>query len=461
METVSTTINENLGALSIRQMLAAYGSGILSPVDTIRSCMDAVARHDQRLHAWACFDPEKALAQARAAEQRITTAGKLGRLEGIPVGVKDIFNTADYPTEMGSRQWKGYTPGNDARTVYSLRQAGAIIPGKTATAEFAVHALGDTVNPHDETRTPGTSSSGSAVAVAVGMVPAALGTQTGGSIVRPASYCGVYGFKPSFGLIPRTGMLKTTDSLDTVGFLARHLEDLELVLDVLRVHGKNYPISDAALGDSARQSAPRGRPWKVALAKTHTWSAAHQYARDALLQWAARLASAKDLQVTEVSLPAPLDRAHEVHATIYDKTLAYYFSEEFKQPELMSAIMLEIVGRGAKVTRHAYLAALEAQSQMAAAMDRLFLDYDIVLSLSTAGDAPLRHASEPPDPALIWTTCHLPVVSVPKFVSPQGLPFGVQVVARRYNDLQLLRFLSFLREIAEIPASARPVAEDE
>ena len=458
MEAVSTTTSETLSALSIREMLAAYGGGAFSPIDVIRSCIDAVARHDQRLHAWTCFDPEKALAQARAAAQRIAAAGKLGRLEGVPVGVKDIFNTADYPTEMGSRQWKGYTPGNDARTVYSLRQAGAIIPGKTATAEFAVHALGDTVNPHDESRTPGTSSSGSAVAVAVGMVPAALGTQTGGSIVRPASYCGVYGFKPSFGLIPRTGMLKTTDTLDTVGFLARHFEDLEPMLEVLRVHGRNFPISDAALGDSVRQAAPRGRPWKIALARTHTWSAAHEYARDALLQWAARLATAHGLEVADVSLPAPLDRAHEVHSTIYDKTLAYYFAEEFKQPELMSPIMLEIVARGSKITRDAYLGALEAQSQMAAAMDRLFHDYDILLSLSTAGDAPLRHASEPLDPALIWTASHLPVVSVPKFASPQRLPFGVQVVARRYNDLQLLQFLSHLRAIDEIPASAHPLA---
>jgi Asp-tRNA(Asn)/Glu-tRNA(Gln) amidotransferase A subunit family amidase len=458
---MSTTIGENLSALSIRRTLDGYRGGTLSPVDVVQSCVEAVARLDQRLHAWTCFDPEKALAQARASARRILTAGAHGGLEGIPVGVKDVFNTVDFPTEMGSRLWKGYTPGNDARAVFSLRQAGAIVPGKTATAEFAVHALGDTVNPHDAARTPGTSSSGSAVAVATGMVPVALGTQTGGSIIRPASYCGVYGFKPSFGLIPRTGTLKTTDSLDTVGFLARHLEDLEPMLDVLRVHGRNYPVSDAALGDEVRQSAPRGRPWRVALAKTHTWGAAQPYARDALLQWGARLASTKGFDVAEVPLPSPLDEAHQIHATIYDKTLAYYFAEEFKQPELMSPIMLEIVARGAKVTRQAYLDALEAQSRMAAAMDVLFHDHDIVLSLSTAGDAPLRHASEPPDPALVWTACHLPAVSVPKFFSPPRLPFGVQVVARRYNDLQLLRFLSFLLEIGEVPASAPAVSGDE
>jgi len=454
---MSIAVGEDLSALSIRRMLDAYRVRSLSPVDVVQHCIDTVSRLDQRLRAWRCFDPERALIQAQSSVKRMHESGVLGALEGIPVGVKDVFNTVDFPTEMGSQLWKGYTPGNDARAVFSLRQAGAIIPGKTATAEFAVHALGDTVNPHDASRTPGTSSSGSAVAVAVGMVPVALGTQTGGSIVRPASYCGVYGFKPSFGLIPRTGMLKTTDSLDTVGFLARHLEDLEPMLEVLRVHGKNYPISDAALGDLARQSTPRGRPWKIALAKTHTWAVAQSYARDALLQWGGQLASNKDLEVVEVQMPEPLESAHQVHATIYDKTLAYYFAEEFKQPELMSPIMREIVARGSRITRQAYLDALEAQSRMAAAMDLLFQDYDMVLSLSTAGDAPPRHANEPPDPALVWTACHLPTVSVPKFISPQRLPYGVQVVARRYNDLQLLRFLSFLHEIGEVPASAHPV----
>jgi Asp-tRNA(Asn)/Glu-tRNA(Gln) amidotransferase A subunit family amidase len=368
---MSTSVGENLSALSIRRTLDAYRAGSLSPVDVAQSCIEAVAHLDQRLHAWACFEPERALAQARAAAQRIATSGIRGRLEGVPVGVKDIFNTADFPTEMGSRLWKGYSPGNDARAVFSLRQAGAIIPGKTATAEFAVHALGDTVNPHDAARTPGTSSSGSAVAVAVGIVPVALGTQTGGSIVRPASYCGVYGFKPSFGLIPRTGMLKTTDSLDTVGFLARHLEDLEPMLDVLRVHGRNYPISDAALRDEARQSAPRGRPWKIAMTRTHTWEVAQPYAKDALVEWCLRLASLPQVEVEDVTLPSQLERAHEVHTTIYDKTLAYYFAEEFKQPDLMSRVMREVVVRGSAIDKGRYLDALASQSEMASAMDRL------------------------------------------------------------------------------------------
>src|SRR5688572_17567858 len=184
---MTTITREAVNQLSIRRMLAGYADGTLKPRQIARACADVVARLEVQLHAWAVFDAEKALAQARAAEFHLAAGGPVRRLEGIPIGVKDVFNTVDFPTEMGSRLWKGYTPGNDARAVFSLRQAGAVIPGKTATAEFAVHALGETVNPHDPKVTPGTSSSGSAVAVATGMVAAALGTQTGGSIVRPAS----------------------------------------------------------------------------------------------------------------------------------------------------------------------------------------------------------------------------------------------------------------------------------
>ena len=455
---MATMTRDAVNLLSIRRMLAGYADGTLRPSEVARACADAVARLDHSLHAWAVFDAEKAMAQARAAELHLATGRPRGQLEGVPIGVKDVFNTVDFPTEMGSRLWKGYTPGNDARAVFSLRQAGAVIPGKTATAEFAVHALGNTVNPHDPEVTPGTSSSGSAVAVAAGMVPAALGTQTGGSIVRPASYCGVFGFKPSFGLIPRTGTLKTTDSLDTIGVLAHHLEDLEPLLDVLRVRGRNFPISDAALCDSGRQSAPSGRPWRVAIARTHTWDAAQVYSKDALLGWARHLSSLRGIEVSDVALPAALAHVHEVHTTIYDKTLAYYFAEEIKQQDLMSMVMRDIVARGSIISKETYLAALGEQSVMAAAMDRFFLDHDIVISLSTAGEAPPRHAQEPRDPALIWTACHLPAVSVPKFLSPRGLPFGVQAVARRYNDPQLLRFLSFLQSCGEVPTAATALA---
>ncbi|MDD1667140.1 MAG: amidase [Methanomicrobiales archaeon] len=442
--------------LSIGAILEGYRSGALDPVEVARRCIGQVEALDGRVAAWACFDPEQLLDQARASAGRIREGAPPRPLEGIPVGVKDIMNTADFPTQMGSPIWKGFTPGNDARAVFSLRQAGAVIPGKTVTAEFAVHTTGRTVNPHDPSRTPGTSSSGSAAAVACGMVPAALGTQTAGSIVRPASFCGVYGCKPSFGLIPRTGMLKTTDSLDTVGFFTLHLADLPRVLDVLRVHGPNYPRSDRALRDPRRQELPRGRPWRVSLVKTHTWDGAHPYARRSLRAWVDRLAGDGDVVVDEPDLPAGMERAHEVHATIYNKTLSYYFREEFRRGELVSPIMKDLIRAGLEIPVDRYQVALRDQERMARSMDRFLGDREILVSLATAGEAPPREEAERPDPALMWTMTHLPVVCAPAFASPRGLPFGVQVVARRYSDLLLLRFLGHLRSLDLIPEAAFP-----
>src|SRR3990167_2662710 len=255
-------------------------------------------------------------------------AAKKGLLPYIPLGIKDIYNTTDFPTQMGSPLWKDFTPGNDARAVYHLKRQGANIVGKTVTAEFAVHALDKTLNPYDATRTPGTSSSGSAVAVSLGMVPVATGTQTAGSIVRPASFCGVYGCKSSFGTIPRTGMLKTTDSLDQVGFLNIHQEDLRRLFDSMRVKGENYPISNAALNDPARQSKSKGKPWRVGFARTHTWKIAPQYAQEALEIFIKKLAKEKDIEIIDADIPASMQNTHEVHQTIYDKSLAYYFKSE-------------------------------------------------------------------------------------------------------------------------------------
>jgi len=442
--------------LCIGDILDGYRSGSMDPVGVARRCIGQVRKYEKRCLAWACFDPVSLMHQARASAERMKAGEPARPFEGIPVGVKDIMNTADFPTQMGSPIWKDFTPGNDARIVFYLKQAGAVIPGKTVTAEFAVHTLGKTLNPHDPSRTPGTSSSGSAAAIATGMVPAALGTQTAGSIVRPASFCGVYGCKPSFGLIPRTGMLKTTDSLDTVGFFALHYADLRRVFGVVRVRGPNYPLSEAALGDRKRQEKPRGRPWRVALVKTHTWEQAHPYARSSLARLAGKLAATGLAEVEEPDLPKGMDRAHEVHATIYNKTLSYYFQDEFRRGELVSPVMKDLMRAGDGIPLDTYMDALREQERMAAAMDRFFGGYDVLVSLATAGEAPPREETERPDPALMWTMTHLPVVCAPAFTSPRGLPFGVQMAARRYNDLLLFRFCDDLRAAGLIPEGANP-----
>lgn len=424
--------------------------------DVANVCIDTVERHNGKYKVWVCFDKEILLQQTQNIKRHINEYKEIRPLEGIPIGIKDIYNTVEFPNQMGSPIWKDFYPGNDARVIYYLRNAGGIIPGKTTTAEFAVHALGQTLNPHDVTRTPGTSSSGSAVAVALGMTPIAIGTQTAGSIVRPASFCGIYGCKPSFGLIPRTGMLKTTDSLDTVGYFTIHFEDLERVFNVIRVHGLNYPISHTILNDYNRQNKPFNRPWKVLLARDHTWKYAYPYAQTALSDFARKLSQKDDIEVVETDLPEEMNMSHDIHSIIYDKTLSYYFKEEFKRSELISPIMNKLIQHGNEITVSQYLQALKDQESLAHIMDKFLQNYDVMILLSTAGEAPLREEIERPDSALIWTMTHLPVISAPVFISPKGLPFGVQFVTRRYNDLFLFKFCKYLLSLDLIPEGPNP-----
>lgn len=443
--------------LTIESIIDSYRKGRVSPVDIAKICIDQFRRFEKRFQAWEYFDEKKLILQARNCEKNINATKIIRPLEGIPVGIKDVFNTIDYPTQMGSKIWKDFTPGNDARVVFNIKQAGAVIPGKTVTAEFAVHTLGKTFNPHNIKRTPGTSSSGSAVAIALGMVPVALGTQTAGSIIRPASFCGVYGFKPSFGLIPRTGVLKTTDSLDTLGFFASQADDLKYFFDIIRVRGKDYPISDQALSNYNRQRKPSTRPWRIAFVKTHVWKYAREYVKESISSWVDKISRVKDVEVSHVNLPDIMKYAHETHALIYNKSLSYYFKEEFKKSTLVSPIMYELINLGNKISLSAYNNALQTQRKMADAMDEFLKNYDVMISLATASEAPLRTQTEDPDPALMWTMTYLPAINIPAFVSMGGMPFGVQLAARRYNDYLLLDFVDYLKRLRVIPLGASPL----
>lgn len=442
---------------SIRRIVEGYRTGKFSPLEVARACIAQVEKLDPTFQALESFDPELLLTAAAQSQARLEAGQPPRPLEGIPCGVKDVYNTQDLPTQMGSVQWKDFTPGNDARVVFNLKQAGGLVAAKTATAEFAVHALGNTINPHHPAHTPGTSSSGSAVASVLGLFPLNLGTQTGASISRPASFCGAYGFKPSFGLLPRTGTLKTTDSLDTLGFLTTHLEDIPLVFETLRVRGEDYPISHAAMNDRQRQAKPTGRPWRVALFRTHAWEQAPDYARDALLQWAQRLAASGLAEIVEPAWPAIMERAHQVHVNIYDFALSYYFKNEAMNQRELSPIMAECVARGRGISNEQYRQALKDQEKVIATMEGIMSGVDVGLSLSTAGQAPLREVMETPDPSLIWTLAHLPALSAPLFVSPTGLPFGAQFIARKYNDSLLLRFMGELLEYGLVPPGPNPM----
>ncbi|MBM3911171.1 MAG: amidase [Thaumarchaeota archaeon] len=424
--------------------------------EVIESVIDRIQKINPKVDAWVHLDHQQSLQRAIELDEKMKNGVDIGPLYGIPIGIKDIFNTQDFPTEMGSPLWKGFTPGNDARVVHYLRMANATIIGKTETAEFAVHTLGKSKNPYDATRSPGTSSSGSAIAVATFMVPFALGTQTAGSIIRPASFCGVYGFKPSFGLIPRTGMLKTTDSLDQVGYFARTPQDLELLFDIVRVRGRDYPLSEAALNDENRQSI-RKRPWRIRFIRTPVWNKAEEYARNLLESFIQTLTQQKDFQVEEFVLPSGFELAHKMHQMIYTRSLSYYFKNELQNRSLVSNIFYEFAAEAKKVSAEQFDEAIEYQNKISHIIDNGFEGFDIIISMSTASHAPLREEKETDDPSLIWTMCRNPTINIPAFKTQAGLPMGLQAVARRYNDKLLLNFVKLIRSMNLIPDSPNPM----
>lgn len=441
---------------SIPQLMRALRDGTLTFRDLADVTVTAVEREEPRTHAWVRFDAAQLRRESERAWAAFRSRGTTLDLDGLPFGVKDIFNTTALPTEMGSPVWRGFTPGNNARVVDSLLNAGALIAGKTVTAEFAVHALNETLNPHDAALTPGTSSSGSAAAVATGMVPFALASQTAGSIARPASFCGVWGMKPSFGLIPRTGVLKTTDSLDTIGFVAAHAASLRPLLDHMRVKGPDYPLVYQHV-DRRKPSHGADGPWRVGFVKTHTWPHATSYARQAVEALAQAIGRTAGFSVEDIRWPDALAETHAVHETIYNKSLSYYFQNEKRMASEITPIMSAMIAAGESIDKGTFVAALHRQQQLAAVLDELLAPYDLVLSLGTSSAAPPRGEMELPDPSLIWTLGHVPSVAVPLFRSPDGLPFAAQCVSRKWNDYLLLQAVEALVERGVFPAGSQAI----
>lgn len=424
---------------SIPELLKSIEQKRLSFEDFANTTASIIEKKEASTLAWVTYDLKQLKSDAKKAYERYKSRGSLLELDGIPFGVKDIFNTKSFPTQMGSEIWKNFNPGNNARAVDSLLSGGGILAGKTVTAEFAVHALNKTLNPHDPSKTPGTSSSGSAAAVATGMVPYTLGTQTAGSIIRPASFCGVWGMKPSFGLIPRTGALKTTDTLDSIGFLAAHGKSLRVILDQLRVKGPDYPYVYNNVDKKGSFPKQSKHPWRVGFVKTHVWDKATKYAKQSVTELASKIDNENGFEVEEISWPEELDSSHDVHQKIYNKCLSYYFQSETRYVSKITPVMNKLISKGKEISDEEFKMALQAQEIISAKLDELFTPYDIVLSLSTSSSAPPRGTRELADPSLIWTMGHLPTISVPIFRCMSDLPFGAQFTSTKRNDYVLLQ----------------------
>lgn len=416
------------------------------------ACINSIKNNESRVKAWDYFDENYVLKIAKELDSIKETNGTLKTLYGVPIGVKDIFNTYDMPTSMGSEMWDGFEPGNDARVVHYIRENDGLIFGKTVTAEFAVHFLSanKTVNPHDSNRIPGTSSSGSAAAVASNMVPLALGTQTAGSIIRPASYCGVFGFKPTFGVVPRTGSLKTTDTLDTVGCFARSVEDIKLLFDVIRVKGSNYPYVKRYLDEFVEHS---DKKIKIGFLLDGIWvfDSYKVYAIETFCALLDKLKMNNQLEISQIKPSSDFNKIHDLHSLIYNKTLAYYFKKEFQNVDKVSNIVKELIEIGNNISTVEYINALTQQEIIRQNIEKELSLYDMVLTLSTAGEAPLIDEEETPDTCLIWTFLGLPALNIPLFKGQNHLPYGLQVISSRYSDYKILAFAErFLQKILKI-----------
>jgi Asp-tRNA(Asn)/Glu-tRNA(Gln) amidotransferase A subunit family amidase len=380
------------------------------------------------VRAWAFLDPELVLAQARALD----AAPERGPLQGVPLGVKDVIDTFDMPTQMGSPIYAGYRPVADAACVALARSAGALIVGKTVTAEFAGIGPGPTTNPLDPARTPGGSSSGSAAAVAGGMIPVALGTQTGGSVHRPASYCGIIGFKPTQCTINRAGVKPAAERFDTIGILARDLDDVSLLFAVL-TNGA------APVGATAR------KPERIGLCRTPLWSRAQPETVAAVEESAGCLRRA-GITVAEVTLPPIFDALNGARSTINDYQRAQALRHEWQtQPDAFSAQMARVVRHGLTVSLDELNAAIRVAEQCRTALDGAFGDMDLLLAPCVDGEAPcgLESTGEHHFQSL-WTTVDVPTSSLPAHRGPNGLPVSIQLVARPLHDIDLLGFTRWI-----------------
>ena len=431
--------------LTATEAVQAIASGRLSSVDLVKSCLEQIADTDASIKAWAHLDPESALAQAAECD-RIRKAGLgTGPLHGLPVGLKDVIDTRDMPTQRGTDIFKDRQPDKDARLVERLRESGAVIMGKTVTTELAFVHANDTRNPHNPEHSPGGSSSGSAAAVAACHVPLAVGTQTNGSVIRPASFCGTFGFKPTRGVISRAGVLKTSDSLDQVGCFGRSLEDVALLTDALA----GYDQADSCSFARPRPPMRAGAQAEAPVAPDLVWFNLPFYDRlspdahegmeavlDVLGPRITRMAAADTL----ANLVAVQARIHEYEICQHQ---AAVFDANFED---LSRELQLIVARGRKISEAEYTDALAVKASAQTFFDELFVEFDAIIAPCATGEAP-KFGSGTGDPIFctLWTLAGLPCVSLPLLVGDNNLPIGVQLIGPIEKDDRLLRTARWLQ----------------
>ncbi|RMF04433.1 MAG: amidase [Alphaproteobacteria bacterium] len=436
---------DDLTKLTAADAARRIESGEITSERLVQACLDRIAAREETVRAWAYLDPDYALKQARERDEWRKQGRTTGPLHGVPVGIKDIIDTGDMPTENGCAAHKGRTPEEDATLVAALRDAGAVIMGKTVTTELAVFVPSKTRNPHNPEYSPGGSSAGSAAAVADFMVPLAVGTQTGGSVIRPASFNGVVGFKPTFGLISRKGVLAQSPALDTVGVFARTVEDSALIAELLTAY-------DPADADMKPRSRPRLREVAIdtppvtpmlAFVKGPTWDKAEKVTEEAF----AELVEALGEQCDTFDLPPIYHQAPKWQKLIQTAEVGKYFGPLLDHAaDGISDPMKEMIAEGRTIPAHEYITAKEFRDVLYAGLEEIFERYDAILTPASPGPAP-KGFKTTGDPCFnaMWTYLGTPAVTVP-LLDVDGLPLGVQLVGPRLDDGRLLRTARWLAE---------------
>ena len=436
--------------LTAAEAESAFAAGRLTSVELVQSCLDRIKDTDGAIKAWAFLDPDAALAQAAECD-RIRKAGMaVGPLHGIPVGLKDIIDTAKMPTQRGTAIFKGRQTEQVARLVELLREAGAVIMGKTVTTELAFMHANETRNPHNPDHSPGGSSSGSAAAVAACHVPLAIGTQTNGSVIRPASFCGTFGFKPTRGTISRDGVLQTSVSLDQVGCFGRTLADVALLTDAIAGYDQRDPVSYPRPRPNMAAGAEADAPVTPDLA----WFDLPFYDR---LGTDARegLEAVLDILGSQINRMQPADTLSNlvaVQARIHEYEIVQHQAEVFDQHwDQISDTLKPVITRARQISKAEYEDALAVKASAEAFFADFFIEFDAIIAPSAAGEAP-KFGGGTGDPIFctLWTLAGLPCVSLPLLVGDTGLPIGVQLIGPAEKDDRLLRTARWLQtELAQ------------
>ncbi len=419
--------------LTACEAVQAIKDGHLTAGALAKACLERIEQRDPEIGAWTHIDPGLVIDQARECDAQ----AERGPLHGVPVGIKDVILTQDMPTSYNSPHFEGFFPKLDAASVSILRAAGAIIAGKSDTVEFAVNGRrAKTRNPHDTSRTPGGSSSGSAAAVADYHVPLALGTQTGGSIIRPASYCGVYAMKPTWNAVPHEGFKVCAASMDTLGWYARSVDDLELLCDVFQLHDDERTSLDTLDGVS------------IAVCRTPVWDQALPETRDALARCIELLRSA-GARISDLDLAEPFDQLTAAHKTIMQSEMrSAFLAEQLRFGDGLYPELRQILRNDAGLTRAAQLEAYDLAAQCRMRFDELASRFVAVLTPSAAGIAP-RGLDDTGAATFnrIWTLLHTPCINLPGFVGPNHLPVGLTLTGPRFSDRRLVAVARLMADL--------------